>query len=312
MAVKGEEHAEEAEITVDTPAPQPVEPPPAALAQTAIETNQVAVPVELIPAEVVGAASSVASTLASNQRLCTVIAPSTLAGGYTFPAQVDGIDFVVTVPAGGVVEGQAFSVPYPMTSRGPAELAGPMQPLSVESATPGVVMISPGEEVNGQWRNELCECCEVCANGMCLQGFFCTPLLLAQIMTRFHLNALGVYGPLRYHQTFWWILVIWIVYIGVLFSLIDGGPVGFVVEVLFLAFFVVIATNLRSVMRTRYDIRPECCVGCDGVLDDFCCVIWCWPCTTIQMARHTHDTYTYPYHCCTTTGLSGDAPVLIV
>ncbi len=29
-----------------------------------------------------------------------------------------------------------------------------------------------------------------------------------------------------------------------------------------------------------------------------------------QMARHTHlDTYTYWSHCCTTTGLSGDAPV---
>lgn len=29
---------------------------------------------------------------------CTVIAPATLGEGYTFTAQVDGIDFVVTVP----------------------------------------------------------------------------------------------------------------------------------------------------------------------------------------------------------------------
>lgn len=297
MLVKGEDHEEN--VTVDTPPPQPVEPPQAALSQTTVNTDQVAIPVELIQAD----ADMVASSLTANQHLCTVISPATLAGGYTFPAQVDGIDFIVTVPTGGVVEGQAFTVPYPT--------AAAVQPLSVELVTPDVVMMTPEEEVKGRWRNELCECCEVFANGMCLQGFFCAPILLAQVMTRFHLNPLGSYGPLRYRQTFWWILTIWIVFLAIACFLWTSGNVAFLFEILFIAFFVVVSTRVRSRMRRRYEMPLECCEGCDA-LGDCCCVFWCCPCSAIQMARHTHDTDTYPYHCCTTTGLSKDAPQLVV
>jgi len=45
--------------------------------------------------------------------MLTVLAPATLAAGYTFTAHVDGSDFLVTVLEGGVMEGQAFHVPYP-------------------------------------------------------------------------------------------------------------------------------------------------------------------------------------------------------
>jgi Cys-rich protein (TIGR01571 family) len=305
MVVKGEEHEEDAGITVDTLPPQPVEPPQAALAYATLNTDQVATPIDMIQTDAdIVAASSPVATLTTSQRLCTVISPSTLPEGYTFPAQVDGIDFVVTVPVGGVVEGQAFTVLYPA--------AGALQPLSIDLVTPNPVMMSSEEEVKGGWRNDLCACFEVCENGMCLQGFFCTPILLAQIMTRFLLNPLGVYGPLRYRRTFWWILSFWIAYLVTSAFLWNGGIMAFLADVVFLSYFVVVSTNVRSGMRRRYDIRPECCAGCDGVLDDCCCIFWCCPCSTIQMARHTHNTDTYPYHCCTKTGLSLDAPALVV
>ena len=46
-----------------------------------------------------------------------VVAPATLAEGYSFEAIVDGRMFIVMVPEGGVKEGQEFEVPYPVEEK---------------------------------------------------------------------------------------------------------------------------------------------------------------------------------------------------
>ena len=52
--------------------------------------------------------------MSSSRDLTTirVQAPATLAEGYKFDVMVDDEPFTITIPPGGVVEGQEFDVPY--------------------------------------------------------------------------------------------------------------------------------------------------------------------------------------------------------
>lgn len=337
MTVKEQQQQQQqqgdAENTIDTPGPQEITPPPEAVyaSQVPVNTDEVAVPVVIdaatvtaAPEEVVvvvGIDSQLGDPSSENARLfsssitypgpktCTVIAPSTLGAGYCFPAKVDGIDFLVKVPEGGVQEGQAFQVPYPnasitTTTETPETGTSParIEPLSIEQSTRA---LPHGEDdVMGHWRQPLCECCEVCfTNCMCLYGFFCTPIMLAQVMTRLKLNVIGVYGQdnLRHH-TFWWVLSFWIIFMVIFFGLITVPQGSLVILFVFVVYFTIASTNVRSIMRRRYDIGTECCTSCDGVVDDCCTSLWCAPCSVIQMARHTHDMKKYPYACCSKTG----------
>ena len=45
--------------------------------------------------------------------MCTFDAHVSCSQGYTFEAEANGRTFTVTVPQGGVKEGQKFTVPYP-------------------------------------------------------------------------------------------------------------------------------------------------------------------------------------------------------
>jgi PLAC8 family len=61
-----------------------------------------------------------------------------------------------------------------------------------------------------------------------------------------------------------------------------------------------------SLCRTRENIRaqyriPETYKDLKGC-EDLCCAIWCAPCVTAQMLRHTGDYEHYPGMCCTSTG----------
>jgi Cys-rich protein (TIGR01571 family) len=301
--------------TVDTPGPQEITPPPEAIiaSQVPVDTDEVAVPVvveEFSAAGIDPLADPSASQNSTNSteqgqpppKFCTVISPSTLEAGYSFPAKVDGIDFLVTVPEGGVREGQAFQVPYPKKPTTESGRAVRIEPLSIEQSTGPI----QGEEddVMGRWREPLCECCEVCCpSGMCCYGFFCTPIILAQVMTRLRLNAIGVRGQdsLRHH-TFWWVLSFWILFLILFFGFITVEAVWIVVLCIFGVYHTIASTNVRSTMRRRYNIHSECCICCDGVFDDCCTSFWCAPCSVIQMARHTHDIHKYPYDGCSKTG----------
>ena len=289
---------------MDTPLPVSVEHP--------IETDFVATPVV---ASVVDSTAANSSFQQQHQHAtCTVFAPATLQAGYSFPCRVDGIDFMVIVPDGGVTEGQAFKVPYP-TNR-------PVVAVSTAGAanmTSGVAVeaISSHNHVHiptGKWRNDICDCFEVCHMGLFWQGWCCTPLLLGQIMTRSKLNPLGSPVPDEsYRSTCYVIAGLWI---------------GFVILLLFIRVFVdissvlliwpfimtFIAGNTRYSLRQRYQIPVKCCHAFGGLCDDWCCAFWCACCVTIQMARHTHPTNRvdeYPYSCCSTTGFPPGAPDIV-
>lgn len=79
--------------------------------------------------------------------------------GYTFEAETNGQVFTVTVPIGGVEEGQKFSVPFPSGQDGYSGVARP------RSSVPG-----------GHWKDDVCACCGL---GLChtvLWNTWCCPL----------------------------------------------------------------------------------------------------------------------------------------
>ena len=293
MTRTGNNKHDEPEITVDTPTPISVEPP--------IVTTCVATPINVVTDQLTINETS-ASSPRAKPATCTVFAPATLSAGYTFPARVDGIDFVVTVPEGGVVEGQAFQVPYPTTPASPS-IEQPMLVAPLELATPHPIP-------TGMWRNDICSCCEVIHTGIFWQALFCTPLLLGQILTRNHLNPLDLPKDcsMSYFALFAgiWVfsLLLWLlVVLGVI-------PTRFA----FVAWPLVTAvlTSLtRFSVRRKYHIPVKCCDCCAGSFDDVCCGIWCACCVSIQMARHTHPHHEFPYECCSSTGLRPGTPEIV-
>eukprot|EP00956_Cyclotella_meneghiniana_P002035 scaffold2256_cov73-Cyclotella_meneghiniana.AAC.4 len=108
-----------------------------------------------------------------------VIAPATLPAGYTFDANYDGVTFTVTVPEGGVTEGQRFIVPFTIPIAKAVPAAGPASRLSEDIPI-------------GVWRDDLCNCC---AHGPChpafLNGWFCRSILIGQLLTRMKMTWLG-------------------------------------------------------------------------------------------------------------------------
>jgi Cys-rich protein (TIGR01571 family) len=287
---------EEPEITVETPPPVPVEPP-VEVHPTAplVETDALAVPVDE------DNQSPLSSSTSSNPTTCTIIAPATLGPFYSFTANVDGIDFLVTVPEGGVTEGQAFQVPYPTTSNA--------NPATAVIVTNTQQPQNPTNIPTGHWRNDICDCCEVISIGMFWQGWCCTPILLGQLMTRFKLNLCGTPSA-SYERTFWVVLGLWIL---CLFDIwVFWEHVYYLVIILWPIFMCILIMNTRYQMRKKYNIPVNGgWDGCDGKCQDCCCGLFCAFCATIQMARHTHSHRDYPYNCCSTTGLYSDAPEVV-
>jgi hypothetical protein len=283
------EKIKEPEITVDTLGPVPVAPP-------TVETDSIAVPV--IAVDTTYSAST--TSQAQKPATCTVIAPAALGPGYTFTANVDGIDFLVTVPAGGVTEGQAFQVPYPTTphdSQAVTAVHGGPPPVRGDTGAPKDI-----------WRNGVWDCFEVLCDGMFWQGWCCTPILLGQVMTRFKLNLCGTGTMEKYEYTFWILTGLWVLFLIIFFT-------GYLywLALVWLIFITIIGMNTRFYIRQKYDIPVTncdgCCDGCcDGMLEDCCCAFWCSCCVTIQMARHSHFHHDYPYQCCTTNGLPSGVP----
>jgi Cys-rich protein (TIGR01571 family) len=269
-------------MTVETPAPIPVAPPEEAIHHHVEPPIAVAVDVP----------SSSSTTKPST---CTVVAPSTLAAGYTFPANVDGIDFVVTVPEGGVTEGQAFQVPYPNNRN---------QGVASSSTGPTTATNGSFTVPEGHWRSDLCDCGEIILDPLFWMGLCCTPVLLGQVMQRFKLNACGI--PRNYQNTCAIMVVLWVIFLALFFGFTNevSGWLAF----LWFIFMIIAFTNTRYQYRYKYNIPPSNCHGCDGKLDDCCCSVWCHCCVVIQLARHTHDHREYPYQCCTLIGLDRNDP----
>lgn len=282
-------HAEEAEMTIDTPLPVSVDPPP----------NLGAPPVATLVDSDLNEPAIANGNLPISMT-CTVIAPITLEAGYTFLATIDGIDFPVTVPDGGVSAGQDFQVPYPQAE----SVEVPVSVVPLEIAGP-----SYSGAPRGYWRDDIWSCFQVSSTGIFWQGCCCTLILLGQVMTRNGLNMLGLPSD-AYEKTFKRILVLWfgllatfmiliaLNYSGLLVAIDAGSPI-----LAFLILTTVLIANTRYEVRQRYGIPVKCCNGCHGRCDDLCCGLWCPCCVTIQMARHTHPHTDRQYVCCSTTGL---------
>ena len=109
--------------------------------------------------------------------------------GYTFDAETNGHSFKVTVPIGGVEEGQRFSVPFPATSNDFSGQAVPRASIPV-----------------GHWKDGLCDCCRlgcvhpVIWNAMCcsLSKFIIMCILcimFAYLVYMFeHILCINMYG----------------------------------------------------------------------------------------------------------------------
>ena len=252
----------------------------------------------------------VAAATAVPAKMVTVVAPSTLQAGYTFTAQIDGEAFTVTVPEGGVTEGQHFQVPFNGGGGGGGAGGGTSSTGIASGGSGGAIVSNPTAAgavdlgaPKGRWRNDLCDCCEVCCcTGMCCNACCCTGIVVGQLAQRFHLSFCG--SPSNdYGSTFNSWAVVWGIYIGLMLIGI-GESLQFLV-VIFLAF---VLMNIRYNMRKTYDIPPSCCECFDGKCDDFMCSCCCQCCVSIQMVRHTHDYHQYPYQCCGPTGLPINAP----
>jgi len=316
------------QMTVDTPLPVAVDPLPNAMTHfvTSTSSPEIIVPVATLVGDgnvvfvggnvgntstsTTGIASNPVVTATSTTRMCTVIAPATLEEGYPFQAIVDGMEFTVIVPEGGVVEGQSFQVPYPV----------PPEPPMATLVTP--LEISTGDDDDspmGQWTTSIWSCCEVLHTGMFWQGCFLTPILLGQLLTRNKLNIFGVPSNTRYKHSCLWISLMWIAFwpisyytADILTLLVTGIRVPSMVTVFQLLFTVILATA-RFSFRRRHRLPVEYCDAFDGRLQDACCGFFCSACILIQMARQTHPEDKYLYVCCSTTGLTAqDAAESIV
>ena len=303
MADKGlTSQDEDVEMTIDTPLPLPVDPPPSTVGRNQLLQAvtdlppQVEIPVATLVGD--GNVESANNGVPPNRSMCTVVAPATLDAGFSFEVSVNGIDFTVVVPDGGVIEGQAFQVPYPVPDA--PQMAVAFSPLEIGALMSNVP--------TGHWRNSMWSCCQVVQTGMFWQGFCCPLLLLGQVLTRNKLNEFGMPST-AYRVTFERIVKIGIAYfIGSLLIAafvtilppVSTAPLGLGCLVIVAA----IAANARFEMRRRYRLPVECCHGRNGRCDDLCCGIWCSCCIIIQMARHTHSEVDYPYVCCTSTGLT--------
>jgi hypothetical protein len=79
--------------------------------------------------------------------------------------------------------------------------------------------------------------------------------------------------PEQAASTFATVMIIFVVY------LVFNWWVPFV-GMAFLIYSLIEGTRLRGTFRKKYDIAPSCFgKGCNGGLDDCCCVFWCGCCT---------------------------------
>ncbi|CAJ1937864.1 unnamed protein product [Cylindrotheca closterium] len=161
----------------------------------------------------------------------------------------------------------------------------------------------------GRWRTKLCSCWDVITQSTFWMACCCTPVLIAQLIHRFHLTWTGLVGDVADTQLSYNRIVIgFLVALG--FWKVPG--LGDLIMTSYWVFVVVyIGTQVRAHMRQKYKIPTTLPTRCLKRHEDCCCMTFCGCCATIQMARHTHDDKEYPGHGCTTTGLGFDAPPIM-
>eukprot|EP00980_Cylindrotheca_fusiformis_P019735 scaffold6898_cov123-Cylindrotheca_fusiformis.AAC.12 len=262
-----------------------------------------------------------------------VIAPATLEEGYSFDVLVDGEPFTVHVPPGGVKEGQEFDVLY---DRGPRYFDdgeeeeedtylskdGDTLPARTQTLTEeDDKVVGDDDNTNktwfdgqtgapiGRWRTSLCSCFDVLTQSTFWMAAFCTPVLVAQLINRFHLTWNGSAGDVQDTQlSYNRIIMGFIIALG-LWKIPGFGDV--ILLFYWIVVVVYIGTSVRAHTRQKYKIPATLPTRCGKSMEDCCCMTFCGCCSAIQIARHTHDDKEYPGLCCTTTGLGCEAPRIV-
>jgi len=254
------------------------------------------------------------------QTMVSVTAPNNLPAGYVFEAKVGNRTINITVPEGGVAQGQVIVVPMP-----------PEISTSVEII----------EAPIGKWKDGLCDCFSLgCFHPSVCCALCCTPIAVAQIMTRLNLTWLGLQGTrATTKNTFKIVLVLFIIYLNISTlgtskidlpakaaptPLVEMTPMiyhlskykklhpalivlNLIISLFGLYFFISLCNTRRSV-RKHYKI-PE---GNCGVCEDCCCTAFCGCCAVSQMSRHTGEYEKYGGVCCSDRGLPPNAPLNVV
>lgn len=252
-----------------------------------------------------------------------VIAPATLKEGYTFDVLVDNEPFRVKVPRGGVKEGQEFEVLYdreeqeelmtaPLRSMSYTEEEGEDEESGKrgEDDTDAIWYDQATGAPIGKWRHPLCRCCDVVTQSTFWMGWCCTPILIAQLITRFQLTWDGRKSPSPQEASlsFNRVVITFMIALGIWKVPLLGELILFFVWI----FFVVrVGSRVRAMMRRKYKLPSTLPTQFGNRIEDGCCMTFCGCCAIIQMARHTHDDKEFPGHGCTTTGLSIDAPQIV-
>jgi len=161
----------------------------------------------------------------------------------------------------------------------------------------------------GGWRTRLFSCCDVLTQSTFWMALFCAPILMAQLITRLKLTWNGREGPPDETSLSFNRLVLSLVFtMSVLWIPIVGN---LCLLVYYLVVIVYVGSHVRAYMRQKYKIPSTLPTRCGDRVDDVCMMLFCGCCSSMQMARHTHDDKEYPGLGCTTTGLEFDAPEIV-
>lgn len=242
-----------------------------------------------------------------------VVAPATLEEDYTFDVLIEGKTYTVTVPKGGVVENEEFEIPHPSycdsddyeeedEDDDEKEEGMTMKPTQSEEEEEQVDEL--GAPLR-RWRYSLCACCDVVTQATFWMGFCCTPVLVAQLLTRLGLSWKGRIDNREEVSLSFNKIVLSFIAVLILGNIPVVGC--FFVVVYCIGVMLWTGRNLRATMRKRYKIPTNL----PARIDDCVCMLFCGCCSVIQMARHTHNDKDYPGSCCTTTGLDLDAPQIV-
>jgi len=228
-----------------------------------------------------------------------IIAPATLPEGYSFEATIveyPKLSFPVTVPPGGIQEGEIFLVPIPTYFDEPQ------------------IMVK-----TGRWKDPLFACFR---NGIFHPSIWCamccTQIAAAQVMTRLRFTWLGGPGPeVSTKVTFRIVVTLVFCYMVYTVSLdyasvyVVKGALITLLKVLgtllYTAYSVYALMKLRENIRAKYSIPEKVCHGCE----DLMCAAFCSCCTVAQLSRHTGEFETYRGSWCAETGLSSKTPICI-
>jgi len=196
-----------------------------------------------------------------------------------------------------------------------------------------VVSAEPGDDFpKGQWRDGLCDCCSYCCRPICWNTWCCSSCLLAQVMGRVGLDALGEPTTAQLaRNTFCRVISIVVATYVVQSAMYEIFPTEKncypldlddaddvldddtlcvdefvnpnvqilynVIEGLLGLYILILICRTRSAIRKKSGIAGSDC--------EDCLYTWfCGCCTIGQMARHTADYDTQDDACCSFNGLA--------